>query len=142
QVLVNLDPVWVYFNADRLEADAFDARPPTGRHEQPVAPQFATVEAQDILVTLPPRGGGVHPEHQLDSVRAKGLSERLAQRRRLTGEHAARTLDNDRLAAEATHDLRDLDARGPATQHEQATRHSLHARRLASAPDTRELTQA
>jgi len=66
-------------DADRLQADPLDARAPAGRHEQPVAPQVrAAIELQDEVVTLPPRGGGVHPEHQLDPVPAQGLAERRA----------------------------------------------------------------
>src|SRR5215469_6748004 len=61
---------WIPFGSTSMPTVS---RPSAGRHEQPVAPQFATVEAQDIIVALPPRGGGVHPEHQLDSVLAEGL---------------------------------------------------------------------
>ena len=98
--------------ADRLEADPLDARAPTGCHQQLVAPQLRTaVELQDILVAFPPRGGRVHPQHQLDSVPAQGLAERLAQPRRLARKHALGALDEHRLAAETSHDLRKLDAR-------------------------------
>jgi len=81
-------------------------------------------------------------EPQLNAVPAQRLAERLAQRRRLTGKHTLGALDDDRLAAETAHHLRHLDACGPATKHEQAARDSLHARRLAGAPDARELTQS
>ena len=70
----------------------------------------------------------MHPEHQLDAVAAQDLAERLAQRRRLAGEHAVGALDEHHLAAEAAHDLGHLDAHRPATQDEQATRDRLHAR--------------
>src|SRR5512132_1934215 len=89
-----------------------------------------------------PRGGGVLPEPQLDSVLAQGLAERRAQRRSLARQHAVGALDERHLTAEAPHDLRNLDAGRPATQHEQAARDSLHARRLAGAPDALELTQS
>ena len=84
----------------------------------------------------------MYPEHQLDSVPAQGLAERLAQRRRLAGKHTLGALDEHRLAAETPHDLRNLDACGPATQHEQAAGDSLLARRLAGAPDALELTES
>ena len=130
-------------DADRLQADPRDARAPTGGHQQPVAPQVRTaVELQDILLTVPPRGGGVHPEHQLDPVPAQGLAERLTQRRRLAGKHAVGALDEHRLAAQAAHDLGHLDAHRPATQHQQATRDRLHPGGLAVGPHAVELTQA
>ena len=117
QVVVDRDPLGVGLDAHRLEADPLDARAPAGCHEQPVAPHVrAAVELQDVLVTLPPRGGGVHPEHQLDAVAAQGLAERLAQRRSLAGKHAVATLDDHRFAAETPHDLRHLDPDRPATQ--------------------------
>src|SRR5215472_4761137 len=46
------------------------------------------------------RGGGVHPEHQLDSIPAQGLAERLAQRRGLARNHPVGALDKRHLAAE------------------------------------------
>ena len=108
-----------------------------------VAPQVRTaVELQDVLVTLPPRGGGMHPEPQLDAVPAQRVAERLAQRCRLAGQHAVGALDEHRLPAEPPHDLRKLDARWAAPEHEQAARDSLHARRLAGAPDALQLTQS
>ena len=130
-------------DADGLEADALDARAPTGGHEQPVAPQLAPVlELQDVLVAVAPRGAGVHPQHQLDAVAAQGLAERLAQRRGLAGQHAVGALDEHGLAAETSHDLRHLDAGRPAAQHEQAAGDGLHARRLAGAPHALELAQS
>ena len=84
----------------------------------------------------------MHAEHQLDPVPAQGLAERLAQRRGLAGQHPVGALDEHRLAAQTPHDLRQLDACGPAAQHEQAARDSLHARRLAGTPDALELTQS
>ena len=137
------DPAGVGLDADRLQADPLDARAPAGGHQQPVAAQLRTaVEAQDILVTFPPRGGGVRPEHQLDPVPAQGLGERLAERRRLAGKHPVGALDEHHLAAETPHDLRKLDARRPATQHQQAARDGLHARRLAGAPHALELAES
>jgi hypothetical protein len=113
-----------------------------GGHEQPIAPLLRiAVELQDILVTVPPRGGGVGPDHQLDSVSAQCLAQRVAQRRSLAGKHVLCPLDEHHLAAETPYDLRHLDACGPAAQHEQAARHSRHARRLARAPDALELAQ-
>ena len=132
------DPARVGLDADRLQADPCHARAAPGRHQQPVAALLAAVpELQDVVLAVAARGGGVHPEHQLDAVPAQGLAERLAQRRGLAGEQAVGALDEHRLAAEAPHDLRELDARRPAAQHEQAARDGLHAGRLAGAPDAR-----
>jgi len=57
-------------------------------------------------------------------------------------EQAVGALDEHSLAAEPSHDLRKLHAGWPATQHEQAARDRLHARRLAGAPYALELTQS
>jgi hypothetical protein len=142
-MLVDADPVRLDLDADRLQADPLDARAPAGGDQQLVAPQLRTVvELQHILVALPPGGGRALAEHQLDPVPAQGLAERLAQRRGLAGHHPVGALDHHRFAAETPHDLRELDACGPAAQHEQAARDRLHARRLPRPPDTLELTQA
>ena len=84
----------------------------------------------------------MHPEHQLDSVPAQGLAERLAQRGRLAGKHAVGALDEHRLAAETAHDLRHLDAHRPATEDQQAARDRLHPGGLAVGPHAVELTQS
>ena len=97
---------------------------------------------QDVLVAVLPRGGGVLAEHQLDPVPAQRFAERLAQRRGLAGKHPVGAFDDHRLAAQPPHDLGELDARGPAAQHEQAARDGLHARRLAGAPDALEFAQS
>ena len=122
---------------------------PSTRGRRPVATSSRSPRSsvppsnsQDELVAVPPRGGGVHPQHQLDPVPAQRLAERLAQRRGLAGQHAVGALDEHRLAAETAHDLRHLDARRAAAQHEQAARDGLHARRLAGAPHALELTQS
>ena len=101
----------VGLDADRLEADPLDARAPAGCDQQPVAAQLRiAVEPQDVLVALAPRGAGVHPEHQLYSVAAQGLAERLAQPRRLAGKDSVGALDEHGLAAEPSHDLGKLHA--------------------------------
>src|SRR5206468_8555504 len=71
-VLVNPDPAVVRLDTDTLEADPLDAWASTGRHEQPVAAHVPlAVDLQDVLVTVPPRRGGLHPKHQLDSISAQ-----------------------------------------------------------------------
>ena len=122
---------------------------PSTRGRRPVATSsrsprssVTAVERQDVLLAVSARGGGVLAEHQLDSVPAQRLAERLAERRRLAGKHPVGAFDDDRLAAETPHDLGQLDARRPTAQHQQAARDSLHARRLAGAPDAFELTQS
>src|SRR5262249_24557072 len=78
--LVAMDPWGGALDAARPEADSLAARAPTGRDQELVAPQVrSAVELQDVLVPLPPRGGGVLPEPQLDAVPAQGLGQRLAQ---------------------------------------------------------------
>ena len=84
----------------------------------------------------------MHSEHQLYSVLAQGLGERLAQRRGLARKHVVGPLDQHRLAAETPHDLRELDPRRPPTEHQQAPGDGLHARRLAGAQDPLELAES
>ena len=91
-----VDPV----EADRLQAEAGDARAPARRHEQPVAAQLGAVgELQHELVALAPRGGGVAAEVQLDAVGGERLGDRLAERRRARG-RAARSAPST-IATEA-----------------------------------------
>ena len=99
-------------------------------------PIGAAVELQDILVAVAPGA-----QRQLDSVPLRRLAERLAQRRRLPGKQTVGALQDHRLAAQAAHDLRALDAGWAATKHEHATRDRVSARRLARAPDALELTK-
>ena len=142
QMLVNRDAaVGVGRYADGLQPDPGNAWAPAGCDEQPVAPQLWTIiESQDKLVTFPPGGGGALPEYQLDPVPAQGLAERLAQRRGLAGKHPVGALNDHRLAAQAPHDLRELNAGRPAAQYEQASRNRLHAGRLAGTPDALKVT--
>ena len=84
---------------------------------------------------------GTLAEHQFNPVPAQGLAERLAQRRRLAGNHAAGPLDDHRLAAQTAHHLGQFDACRPAAQHQQSARDSLHARRLAGSPDSVKLAE-
>ena len=136
-------PRRVGLDADRLQADAVDARAPAGGDEQAVAAQLAAVvELEDVVLAVAPRGGRVHAEDELDAVAAQDLAERLAQRRGLAGEHVLGALDERHLAAEAAHGLRHLDADRPAAEDEQAARDGLHAGRLAVGPDAVELAQA
>ena len=136
---VDRDAVRVGLDADRLQADAVDARAPAGRDEQAVAAQLApVVELEDVVVAArAARAGRVHAEHELDAVAAQDLAERLAQRRGLAREHVLAALDQRDLAAEAAHGLRQLDADRPAAEHEQAARDRLHAGRLAVGPHAR-----
>jgi hypothetical protein len=67
---------------------------------------------------------------------------RLAQRGGLARKHAICALHDRRLAVEPPHHLRQLDAGGSPTQHEQASRDDLHAGRLTRPPTAFELTEA
>ena len=81
-------------------------------------------------------------EHHLDPVATQGLAQRLTQRRGLARKDAVGAIDDHGLASETLYYLRQLDPRRPATEHEQAARNGLHARRLARAPDPLELTES
>ena len=143
QVLVDPEAAGIGLDADRLQADPVHTRPSAGRHEEPVAAQLVTpVEGEDELCAVAAGGDGVPPEHQLDAVAAQGFPERVTERFGLARQHPLGRLDDHGLAAEAAHDLGQLDARRPAAQHQQPPRHLLHARRLAGAPHAVELTQA
>ena len=142
QVRVDRDSVAAGDDADRFQTDPFDSRAPAGCDEQAVAVQLTTViELQDIVLADTSRRGRVYAEDELDPVTAQGLAERLAQRRRLASKDAVGALDQSHLAAQATDDLRQLDAGRATAQHEQPARDHLHARRLARAPDAIELPQ-
>ena len=66
-------------DTDGFETDALDPRTPTRCHEQSVAPQFRTVvQLQHEFIAVPPGGGGVHPQHQLDSIATQRLAKRRA----------------------------------------------------------------
>ena len=120
-----------------------DPRAPAGGDEQPVAAQLApVVELEDVVLAVAPRGGRVRGQHELDALAAQNLAERLAQRRRLAGEHVLGHVDDHRLAAEPAHGLRHLDADRPAAEDQQAARNGLHRGRLAVGPDALELAQA
>ncbi len=138
QPRVDRDAARVGLDADRLQADAVDARAPAGGDEQPVAAQLAAVvELEDVVLAVAPGGGRVRAERELDAVAAQDLAERLAQRRGLARQHVLGALDERHLAAEAAHGLRHLDADRAAAEHEQPPRDGLHARRLAVGPDAR-----
>ena len=97
------------------------------------------VEGEDELRAVAAGGGGVPPQRQLDAVAAQGFAERVTERLGLAGQHPVGRLDDHGLAAEAAHDLGQLDARRPTAEHQQPPRHLLHARRLAGAPHAVEL---
>ncbi len=89
QVGVDRDAVRIGRDADRLQADPFDARPPAGGDEQLVAAQLAAVlEREHVVLAVATRGGRADAEDELDAVAAQHLAERLAQRRRLAGKQA------------------------------------------------------
>jgi hypothetical protein len=84
----------------------------------------------------------VYPEPQLDAVAAQRVAECEAERLRLAGQHMARALDDDGLAAETGDDLGELDAGRPGAEHEQAARDGCHAGRLTGTPDAVKLAQS
>jgi len=88
QPRVDRDAVGVRLDADRLEPDPLDPRTATRRHQQPVAAQLpAVAELEHVVLALTPRHRRPRAEHELDTVAAQHLAERLAQRRGLVREH-------------------------------------------------------
>ena len=110
--IVHPDATGVGLDPDGLQADPADPGAPAGGHQQPVTAQFrAVVERQDVVVPVPSRGAGVHPQ---DAARPRpGAGPRRAPRPggRLAGEQVVGALDEHGFAAEAAHDLGHLDAR-------------------------------
>src|SRR5947209_3203034 len=117
--LVDLDAAGVDLNTHRLQADALDAGAPAGCDKQSVASQLAgVIEPQHILVAFPPCRGRVLSKHQLYSIPAQRLAQRLAEWGGLAGKQVIGALDEYGLTAEPSHDLCKLHTRGPATQHQ------------------------
>jgi hypothetical protein len=143
QCVVDRDSPWVRGDADGLEPDPLHARAPSGRHEQAITAQLASIlESQDEVLAVAGRRGRLHAEDELDSVATQRLAQRIAQRRRLAREHALGRLDDRHLAAQTTHDLCELDTGRPTSEHDQPSGHGLHPGRLVGAPDAVELSQA
>ena len=119
-------------------------RAPAGGDEQAVAAQLAAVArargrsrrpraARPVACT--PRTSSMPSRRRTSpSASPSGAGSRAST--------CARALDERDLAAEAAHDLRQLDADRPAAEDEQPARDGLHAGRLAVAPDAVELAQA
>src|SRR3954462_8600625 len=106
-----------------LQPDALDARAAARRDEDAVAAQLgAVLEREDVVVAVAARRARVDAEVQLDPVAAQCLSERLAARLRLGGQHPRGALDQRHLAAEAADDLGQLHPDGAAAEHEQPPR--------------------
>ena len=116
--------------------------PAAGGDQQPVAAQLAAVvQDQHVVLAVAPGGGRLRAEGELDPVPAQHLAERLAQRRRLAGQHPVAAGDERDLAAEPADRLRHLDADRPAAEHQQPARDRLHAGHLAVGPHPVQLAQ-
>ena len=78
--------------ADRLQAGGH-ARPAACGDEQAIAARLtAVLDGQDVVLAVPPSGGRVHAEYELDAVAAQDLAERLAERSGLPAEHVPAAL--------------------------------------------------
>ena len=142
QVRVDRDPALIRLDAHRLQAEAVDARTPTGRDEQALAAQLAAVDLQDVVLPATARRGGLGAEDELDAVPSQHLREGLAERRRLAAQQMSATLDEDDFTPEAADGLRHLHADRPAPEDQQAARNGLHPGRFAVRPDALELSKA
>ncbi len=78
----------------------------------------------------------MYAQEQLDAVAAQHLTERLAQRRRLAGQHVPGGLGESDVAAQATHGLGHFGADGSTAEDQQAAREGLHAGYFMVGPDT------
>ena len=102
EVVVDLDPVRVGLDADRLQADVLDPRAAAGGDEDAVAAQLAAVvEVEHVVVAVAARGGHFGAEHQLDPFAAQFLAERFAERRRFAGEQVRGAVDHGRRCRRA-----------------------------------------
>ncbi len=143
QVGVDRDAARVGLDADCVEADPVHPGAPACSEQQVVASHLAAVtECQDEVLAVASGGRCLGAQLQLDSVAAEHLAQRLAQRRRLMGQHAFSRFNDDHLAAQTAHGLGHLDADRPAPQYQQATRHGLHSGDLAVAPDALQVGEA
>jgi hypothetical protein len=142
QVGVDRDAVGVGLDAHRLQAEPVHAGAPSGGDQEPVAPQLAAVvERQHVVLAIAPGLRRAHAQHELDALAAQGLAEGLSQPCRLASQQMLGRVGDGRLAPEAAHDLRHLDAHGPAAQHHQAPGDRLHPRGFPAGPHAVELAQ-
>ena len=101
-------------DADRLQPDPLDPRPPSGRHEEMVTAQLPSIlQPHDEVFAVPRSRGRLHSEHQLDPVPAQRLTQPFAERRRLPREHALGGFDECHLSTEAARGLRSSTPAGP-----------------------------
>src|SRR5580692_5288047 len=127
QMSIDREAVRVGLNANSLEADAVDARTPSGRHEEVVAALLAAiVELQDVVIGITACPDDAASQHELDTVSPHRLGERLAERGRFAGDEPRRALHDDDLTTQAAHRLRHLDADRSAPQHEQTAWDGFH----------------
>ena len=137
-------PAGVGLDADRLQADPLDPRPPAGGDQQAVAAQLAAVvELQHVVLAVAPRGGRLR--HRARARRPSRRSTSPSASPSGAGSRGSTwsaALDQRDLAAEPAHRLRHLDADRPAAEHEQPARDGLHAGHLAVRPEPVELAQS
>ena len=142
QVRVDRDPVRVGLDADGLQTDPLDPRPPAGRDEQPVAAQLAASRAS---------GRSRHRRAALPSTWAprmssmpSGAAPRRARRRaaRPRERARARPLDDDTSAPKRWMACASSTPAAPPPSTSRRRGNVLHAGRLPGAPDALELAQA
>ena len=137
---VDRDSVSIRLDADGLEADVANPRPPARGDQQPVAAQLTSVvDLEHVVIAIATGGRRVGRQDELDALAAENLAQRLTQRRRLAAEHVLGHVNDHCLAAEPAHRLRHLHSDRPGAQDEQPTRNGLHRGHLAVGPDALEL---
>ena len=144
QVVVDLDPVRVGLDPDRLQADALDPRAAAGGDEDAVAAQLAAVVERRARSPRR-RGARRSPGRRAPARSLRARSSSPSASPSGAGSRASRcggAVDHGRAAAEPVHRLRQLDPGRAAAEHQQVPRHRFHAGRLARPPDAVELPQS
>ena len=132
QPLVDLDSARGDLDADLVEAEPLDVRPPARRDQQAFGLERRAVGEVDPHTRFHPLDP--HADADVDPLLAKELPEQLAGVGVHTAEQPLATLDDRHLRAHAGEELRELGADRATAHHDEALRHLVRPRRLAVRP--------
>src|SRR4051812_32634515 len=109
---------------------------PAGRDEETVASQsLPIVQLKRVTCVVTACGDRPHAEKNFDPVMSQSVSECLSERFGFAREKILATLYQNYITAESPDGLRHLDSHCAPSEHDQATRHRLHAGHFAVSPD-------
>src|SRR6202035_596934 len=133
--LVHLDATRAGLDPHRLKAQALDPRAAPGGDEQLARAHLLAVgQCHSASIALAAHRFGASPEAQIDSVLPQGLRDQLRDRRLLAWDQPLLCVDEGDVTAEAREELAELDAHGPASQHDHAVGQLGHRGGLAGGP--------